>query len=169
MVQFAPVPFGSFLITFSLHFLQLFIYIPYILLFIREAVACAVAVRVVGGAGVEEDYAEAVARRRLAMERCTRGAGVVRGVALRTISRNGTIFFVVLPRGGVVQGTAGPGWAFLGGFRAPPSGNSSCFCLCVLLVGIDFYFRLCQVNKYSFLSVGFPVDPEGAAFLSSGV
>ena len=41
------------------------------------SVACAVAVRVVGAAGVEEGDAEVAARSRLAMERCTRGDGVV--------------------------------------------------------------------------------------------
>ena len=39
--------------------------------------ACAVAVRAVGDVGVEEDDAEAAARSRRAMERCTQGAGVV--------------------------------------------------------------------------------------------
>ena len=42
-----------------------------------ESVACAVAVRVFGGAGVEEGDAEAATRSRRDMERFTRGAGVV--------------------------------------------------------------------------------------------
>ena len=44
--------------------------------------ACAVAVRVVGGAGVEEDDAEAFARSRRATERYTRGAEVLVKVLL---------------------------------------------------------------------------------------
>ena len=42
-----------------------------------DSVACAVAVRVVDGAGVDKGDAESVARSRRAMARCTREAGVV--------------------------------------------------------------------------------------------
>ena len=52
-----------------------------------DSVACTVAVRVVGDVRVEEGDFEAAARSRRAMERCTRGAGVVGSVVLRVISR----------------------------------------------------------------------------------
>ena len=48
--------------------------------------ACAVAVRVVDEVEVEEDDAEAAARSRCAMERCTRGAKVVAKVFLKRVA-----------------------------------------------------------------------------------
>ena len=49
-----------------------------------DSVACAVAVRVVDDAGVEEGDAEAAARSGRAMERCTRGAEVIANVLFWT-------------------------------------------------------------------------------------
>ena len=48
--------------------------------------ACAVAVRVVDEVEVEEDNAEAAARSRCAMERCTRGAKAVAKVFLERVA-----------------------------------------------------------------------------------
>ena len=48
--------------------------------------ACAVAVRVVDEVEVEEDDAEAAARSRCAMERCTRGAKIVAKVFLKRVA-----------------------------------------------------------------------------------
>ena len=49
-----------------------------------DSVACAVADSVVDDAGFEKDDAKAAARSRRAIERCTRGAGDVAKVLLRT-------------------------------------------------------------------------------------
>ena len=51
-----------------------------------DSVACAVAVRVVDEVGVEEDDAEAAARSRRAVKRCTRGAKAVEKVFLERIA-----------------------------------------------------------------------------------
>ena len=51
-----------------------------------DSVACAVAVRVVDELEVGEDDAEAAARSRCAMERCTRGAKIVAKVFLKRVA-----------------------------------------------------------------------------------